>query len=150
MQDLFSRMQDWFTFDSSFHPNVWGDVIWNQWGFLFCCCCFCCFSLCPFVLSYLYRCLAIRILATQRHTYKHVTSGAFIWHHYRSLCENSHILKQYYKIWPEMKNVTFHVFHHKIMKWLWLSPYFKSSVYSYWLLCLNLKYSEYSFSYTIP
>ena len=25
-----------------------------------------------------------------------------------------------------MKNFTFHFFHHKIMKWPWLSPYFKS------------------------
>ena len=39
------------------------------------------------------------------------------------------------------------LFHHEIMKWPWLSPYF-SSVYLYWLLCiLKLKYSEYSFSY---
>ncbi len=37
----------------------------------------------------------------------------------------------------------------KIMKWPWLSPYFKSSVSSYWLLCIKWKYSEYSFSYAI-
>ena len=28
-----------------------------------------------------------------------------------------------------------------------LSPYFKSSVYLYWFVCIKLKYSEYSFSY---
>ena len=27
--------------------------------------------------------------------------------------------------------------------------YFRSSVFSYWLLCIKLKYSEYSFYYTI-
>ena len=60
-------------------------------------------------------------------------------------------LKQYYKIWPEMKNFTFSFFYHKIMKWHWLSPYSKASAYLYWLLCTKLKYStcKYSFSYTI-
>ena len=40
-------------------------------------------------------------------------------------------------------------FRHKIMKWPWLSPYFTSSVYSYWLVCIKFKYSEYKFYYTI-
>ena len=31
---------------------------------------------------------------------------------------------------------------------LWLLPYFKFSVYLFWLLFIKLKYSEYSFSYT--
>ena len=39
-------------------------------------------------------------------------------------------------------------FHHIIMKWPWLSPYFKTSLYSYWLLCIKLKIFEYRFSYT--
>ena len=30
-----------------------------------------------------------------------------------------------------------------------VSPYFKPSVYSHWLLYMKLKYSEYNFSYTI-
>ena len=33
------------------------------------------------------------------------------------------------------------------MKWQLLSPYFKFSVYSHWLLCIKLKHFEYSFSY---
>ncbi len=37
----------------------------------------------------------------------------------------------------------------KIKIWPWLSPFFKSSVYLYWLLYIKLKYAEYSFSYTI-
>ncbi len=36
-------------------------------------------------------------------------------------------LKQFYKIWPEMKNFTCYFFHHKIMKWPWLSPETKIS-----------------------
>ena len=43
----------------------------------------------------------------------------------------------------------FPFFHHKTMKWNWLSPYFKFSVYSYWLLCTKLKIFKYSSSYTI-
>ncbi len=35
-------------------------------------------------------------------------------------------LKQYYEIWQKMKMFTFHFFHHKIMKWPWLSTYFKT------------------------
>ena len=59
-------------------------------------------------------------------------------------------LKQYYEIWPEMKIFTFHLLYHiEIMKWFWISPYFKSTMYSYRFLCIKLKYSVYSFSCTI-
>ncbi len=43
---------------------------------------------------------------------------------------------------PDMNNFTFPFFHHTIMKWHWLSPYFKHSVFSCWLLCVNWKYSK--------
>ncbi len=64
------------------------------------------------------------------------------WH-----CPNSHILWDLTR--DENVQFTFHFFHHKIMKWPLLSPYFMFSVYSYWLLCIKLKYSEYRFSYTM-
>ncbi len=38
---------------------------------------------------------------------------------------------------------SFHFFHHKIMKLPWLSPYFKPSVYSCWLLCTKLTYTAF-------
>ncbi len=41
-------------------------------------------------------------------------------------------LKQNYEIWPGIRIFTFY---HKIMKWPWLSPYFKSLVHSY--LCFS-------------
>ncbi len=67
----------------------------------------------------------------------------------KQLKSKIYCLKQYCEIWPEMKNVYFSLFfQRKIMKWLSLSPYFKPSVCSYWLLCIKLMYSEYSFSYT--
>ena len=48
------------------------------------------------------------------------------------------------------ENCDFSLFlHHQIMNLPWLSLYFKSLVYSYWLLYIKLKYSEYNFSYTI-
>ena len=50
----------------------------------------------------------------------------------------------YYKTTMRDVKLCFFAFHHKIMKWSWLSP--KPSVNSYWLL--KLKYSEYSISYS--
>ncbi len=51
-------------------------------------------------------------------------------------------LKQYYEMWREMENFTFHLFHHQIMKWPWLSPYLKHSVFSCLLLCVKWTYSK--------
>ncbi len=41
----------------------------------------------------------------------------------------------------QVKNFTFSFLHSKLMKLCWLSPYFRPSVYSYWLLCIKLKLS---------
>ncbi len=56
-------------------------------------------------------------------------------------------LKRCYEIWRDEKMYWSFSFHRLTVKYPWLSPYFKPSVYSYWLLCVKLKYSEFSIQY---
>ncbi len=62
-----------------------------------------------------------------------------------------HTLKQYYEMWWERKNFTSHFFfHHTFMYWPLLSPYFKPSVYSCWVLCVLWNIVHSMSSHSLP
>ena len=87
----------------------------------------------------------------------------FLWLHYRDAVWIIHVIKDavtarvklqsnFKTILPRCdKKIYFSLFcHHQIMKWPWLSPYFKPSVYnSCWLLCAQWTFSKLNISYSV-
>ncbi len=100
-------------------------------------------------LEWCYHCLSNVWLKGLSHRWRLVLSlQPSNWCNLVLVSHYEYIFKQYYKICDERWNIfTFHFFHHKTWKWLWMSPYFKPSVYLCWLLCVKWTYSKYSISY---
>ncbi len=68
----------------------------------------------------------------------------------RANCFHKEWLKQYYKMWWERTNFTFHFFSSYIYVMTLVSPYFKPSVYSCWVLCVICNIVHSMSSHSLP